>query len=393
MIRKKPIIGHNITLSDIISGSKGFFARNSRDEFRGVFSAFIHSEHVYFVNSGISAFYIVLETLKKKSLRREVILPAYTAASLVVAVRKAGLEPVLCDIALEDFNMDVNAVGELITSNTLCIVCVHMFGIPINNMQKLKDTLPDDVFLIEDCAQSMGSKINDRQMGSFGDVSIFSFNRGKNLPTYGGGIIVSNSDDLSGKIEKSINALSVPGIGCELSLFIKFIALSVAFRPLFYSLLCLLTNRFREDTVPVDFEIMNYTPVQARLGISLLKQFNASCARRYENGMMITNALKDTEGVLLSLIPDISQPAFNRFPIVVKNVSRKKRIEEALNLAGIENSRMYIKPLHHIFDLGYGKDDFPNALYFAGHLLAIPVHPLLTDADVDKIITIVSETE
>ena len=237
---KKPIIGHNILLSDIISGLKGFIDRDAAEKFREMFSAFSHSKHVHFTNSGIAAFYLALLSLKKNSSRREVILPAYTAPSLIVAVKKAGLEPRLCDISLRDFNMDVNTLEEMITADTLCVVCAHMFGIPIREVNKLKDMIPDDVFLIEDCAQSMGSKIDNSLTGNFGDIGIFSFNRGKNLPTYGGGVIVTNAEGLSDDIESSINKLSVPGMSDQLSLYIKFIALSAAFRPVIYFLLCLI---------------------------------------------------------------------------------------------------------------------------------------------------------
>ncbi|RLI00750.1 transcriptional regulator, partial [Candidatus Bathyarchaeota archaeon] len=56
---------------------------------------------------------------------------------------------------------------------------------------------------------------------------------------------------------------------------------------------------------------------------------------------------------------------------------------------GIETSSMYIKPLHHIFDLGYRKEEFPNACYFAQHLLTLPTHPIMTERQLDKIIEII----
>ena len=133
-MKKMPVIGYRIPLSDLLSGLMGFVSSSSKDEFRDILSGFIKSRHVSFMNSGISAFYIALLALKKRSHRTEVVLPAYTAPSLVVAVNKAGLKPVLCDISLEDFNMDTDALLKMISSETLCVVCVHMFGMPAMNI-------------------------------------------------------------------------------------------------------------------------------------------------------------------------------------------------------------------------------------------------------------------
>lgn len=236
-MRKIPNIGYRIVFSDILSGFAGFFSRGYSNEFKKILSEYSTSKHVYLTNSGISAFYIALQALKKRSPRREVILPCYTAPSLVTAINKAGLKPVLCDISLEHFNMDSKTMGEIVSSETLCVVCVHMFGIPVRNIGNLKNDLLNDVFLIEDCAQAMGSKINNDTVGSFGDFGIFSFNRGKNLPTYGGGGIFTNSDELASVIDTIVNVLKVPGLMYEIALFVKFMCLSMVFKPFLYSLL------------------------------------------------------------------------------------------------------------------------------------------------------------
>ena len=135
MVKKIPNIGYRIILSDLLSGFIGFFSKSYTNDFQKILSEYAQSKHIYLTNSGISAFYLVLQALKKRSSRREVILPGYTAPSLVVAIHKAGLKPVLCDISLEDFNMDTKTVRGMVSSETLCVVCVHMFGIPVKNIE------------------------------------------------------------------------------------------------------------------------------------------------------------------------------------------------------------------------------------------------------------------
>ncbi len=126
--------------------------------------------------------------------------------------------------------------------------------------------------------------------------------------------------------------------------------------------------------------------------MSLFKRFDKSCKDRYENAMAIINGLRNTEGIILPEIHDNIIPAFNRLPLVFKDLKSREKVEVNLWKAGIETSRMYFKPLHHIFDLGYKKDDFPHATYFAEHMLTLPIHPLLTDTDLNKIITTITTT-
>ncbi|MFH1093588.1 MAG: DegT/DnrJ/EryC1/StrS family aminotransferase, partial [Candidatus Omnitrophota bacterium] len=93
-------------------------------------------------------------------------------------------------------------------------------------------------------------------------------------------------------------------------------------------------------------------------------------------------------------VPQISpdtQPAFNRLPLVFEDLEKKEKTAQDLLKAGIETSQMYYKPLHQLLDLGYKPEDFPNAVYFAGHLLTVPCHPLLSENDIQKIIELISQ--
>ncbi len=391
MIRKIPVIGYRISLAALVSGVTGFFSRGDRDEFRDILAGFVQCRHSCLVNSGISAFYLALLALKKISRRTEVILPAYTAPSLVVAVKKAGLKPVLCDISLKDFNMDMHAARQQVSRKTLCIVCVHMFGIPAGDIVRFKHGLPEDVFLIEDCAQAMGSEIAGRPVGGFGDLSIFSFNRGKNLPAAGGGGIFTNSGVLAPVMEEVAGELSVPGPGYELRLFLGFVCLFILFRPFYYSLLYPLVCRFRDEGVPEDFTAEGYTSLQAGLGKSLFEGFGESCMQRYENAMALIDALGNMKGIILPCIRDDLLPAFNRLPVLIESPESRKRAEKELMRNGIGVSGLYFRPLHHIFDLGYSKREFPNAVYLAERLLTLPSHPLVDKETLEKMSALIGK--
>lgn len=392
MLAKLPIISSPVKVSELAEAFAHINNESVLEEFSFDFSRLVKSRHIYFTNSGLSSFYIILNALKQKSEKKEVILPAYTAGSLIVAVVKVGLVPVLCDISLEDFNLDKQALFKAISQNTLAIVCIHMFGIPTDNLEQLKEKIPPDIFLIEDCAQAMGSKIREKQVGSFTDVGFFSFNRGKNVSTYGGGCVTTNSVELAKKLDTIYSQLVKEStIGENLSAFFKILALSLAINPFIYGLGYPFISCFKDVTPPHDFPIRKITNLQARLCFLLLRRLDELSTKRYFNGMFLINALKAAEGIILPKISEDTYPAFNRLPLAFQDPDKRRKIEKKLWRVGIETSRMYLKPLHHMFDLGYRKENFPNANYLAEHLLTLPVHPLVKREHLSAMINIIRE--
>jgi len=390
MIRKVPIIGPSATGSDIAYViRRAGRASSSRADFTSAISGYAGSRHVYLTNSGVSSFYVILRALKEISDRNEVILPAYTAGSLVVAVRKAGLKPVLCDISLEDFNLDEKFLKHAISPNTLAVVVVHMFGINMSGITELRAKIPDEAFLIEDCAQSMGSRTEDKECGSFGDASFFSFNRGKNFPLYGGGSIITNNGRISAYIGKEVERLGEEGVLAKMSAPLKILAFSIAGNPLIYGLGFSLISCFKETAPPKNFTVKKMDNLRSGLGLALMKKCEDLFLARHRNGALLINGLKDLDGIMLPKIPGNTNYVFNRLPVIFKDVKAMLIAKAALWRGGIEASRMYCRPLHHMFDIGYAENDFPNAVYCAQRLLTLPTHPGVVKSAVDKMIRII----
>ena len=380
MIRKVPIVACPINISDIFSSIK-----NPKDKLKDVLKDLFNLRFVYLFNSATSSFYSILEALKKIDKRDSIILPAYTASSLVFAIKKAKLKVILCDINLEDFNLDKDYLKNIISSSTLGIVGVHMFGIVEKALLELKDKYPD-IFIIEDCAQSFGSRIKNRLVGSLGDVSFFSFNRGKNIPAYGGGVLLTDNEIIA----KNINIIDKSN-RIEFFSILKLIGLFFAGNPYFYGVFFKFLSRFKNKMPPSDFLLDVISNTEARIIIRLLDRLNYLSRKRYENAMFLYNNLSSCDKIKLPKIDKDTMPAFNRLPILIKDLKLLEVLEKKLFKEGIETSRMYLKPLHHIFDLGYKKEDFKNANYFALHLLTLPVHPLLLEEDLFKIVEVIKK--
>ncbi|MDD5044353.1 MAG: DegT/DnrJ/EryC1/StrS family aminotransferase [Candidatus Omnitrophica bacterium] len=387
MLAKIPIAATPLSLGML---SKSLFKGN-REELAREFSSRANVKYLYFCNSGLSACYLILKTLQKKSKRQEVALPAYTAPSLAVAVKKAGLRVRLSDISLEDFNADLNLLGDVSGNDTLAILAVHMFGLVAQGIPELKQKF-SNTFIIEDCAQAMGSRINGSSVGSLGDASFFSFNKGKNIPTYGGGCIATNSEDLfKDMVRVSEEFIKEPVFYRRLNLVLKNFCLSLAVRPFIYGLGHRFISLFKDNAPARDIRIEHYTDFQAAVAWGLLENLEDFSRKRYSNGLSLLKAMKGLEGITLPKIQPETQPAFNRLPVIIKDLERRDILEKKLWKAGIETSRLYLKPIHHIFDLGYKSEDFPNAVYLAEHLLTLPVHPMVSEAIIEKMINIFKE--
>lgn len=385
MLKKLPIIRSCAGYRDILSAMSHIGRESAINIFGEALISYFGSRHIFLTNSGISSFYIILEVLKELSEKKEIILPAYTAGSLVVAARKAGLKPILCDISLEDLNLDEDFLFSALSDNTLAVVGVHMFGINMKGIASLKAKMPRGVFLIEDCAQSMGSRTSDRESGSFGDVSFFSFNRGKNLPLYGGGCIVTSNDEIAEGIENKVNTLAKRGVFCELADLIKILAFNLTGNPIIYGLGFSLVSRFKETAPPKNIVVNKIGGLQAALGCELAERMESFFSARYHNGMALIAALKGSRHVMLPQIPEGTRYAFNRLPVIFKDIKFRALAAEKLWVSGVETSRMYLKPLHHMFDMGYAPTDFPNAVYLAERLLTLPAHPYVTGVDIRNI--------
>jgi len=156
--------------------------------------------------SGRMAFYEVLRHLNLFK-DDEIILLGFTCSVMVNAVLRAGLTPVFSDVDPDTFGSSVFSIEKLITPNTKVIVAQHSFGIPcqIEKIQRL--AREKSIFLIEDCALSVGSKFKGIIVGNFGDVAIFSTDHSKPINTLIGGLVYSKDHTLMAKLRVSHKAI------------------------------------------------------------------------------------------------------------------------------------------------------------------------------------------
>jgi perosamine synthetase len=156
--------------------------------FEKKFSNFSKIKNCLPVSNGTTALQLALKTLNIEK-GDEVIVPNLTFASPVNAVIHSGARPVFVDVKPNTYCIDENQIKKKITKKTKAIIVVHLYGHPAN-MQKIKSILKDrKIFIIEDCAEAIGSYIGKKHVGLFGDIATFSFFGNKMITTGEGGMM------------------------------------------------------------------------------------------------------------------------------------------------------------------------------------------------------------
>ncbi|MBI2914238.1 MAG: DegT/DnrJ/EryC1/StrS family aminotransferase [Chloroflexi bacterium] len=171
--------------------------------FEEMFAQYIGVRHAVMVNSGSSANLLALSILSNPLAARplapgdEVITPAVTWATTVFPIINVGCVPVLVDVDLETFCLDLDQVERAITPRTRAIMPVHLLGNPCDMALLMRIARRHDLLVIEDTCEAHGAEVAGRKAGSFGDVATFSFFFTHHISTIEGGMLVTDDDRLA----------------------------------------------------------------------------------------------------------------------------------------------------------------------------------------------------
>ncbi len=150
--------------------------------------------------SGRMAFFALLKVLNIGP-GDEVILPGSTCAVMVNAVIRSGAIPIFSDISEETFGSSPRGITDRLTTRTKMIVAQHSFGYPCQIDQISANAKKSGVFLLEDCATTLGSTVNGQTVGTFGHAALFSTDHTKPLNTHIGGFIYTEDTDLHAQLQ------------------------------------------------------------------------------------------------------------------------------------------------------------------------------------------------
>jgi len=327
------LMDNNFTKSDMNSVSKLIKQKNiiltqskKVKEFENKWSKWVGVKYSVFVNSGSSANFITISTLKalnKEKIKNEIIVPSLTWVSDINSVIMNGFKPVFVDVNFSNLSMNVDNVLKKITKKTLAVFITHAQG--FNGLsKKLITTLKKKkIHLIEDVCESHGAKYNNKMLGSFGLISNFSFYYAHHLTTIEGGMVCTNNK----KIYEILKMLRSHGMLRESGndqFEKKLIKKNKDLSPKFIFLYPTLNFRNNE--------------IGAVIGINQLKSLDKNNSLRTTNFKLF---LKLLDGKKYWKNFDIVGSSNYAFPIILRTTDLKKRdyFEKNLKIANIEFRR------------------------------------------------------
>ena len=254
-------------------------------EFEQRIADFLGVKYAVVVTSGTVALYLSLLS-SEMSPGDSVIVPDYTMIATPNAVRWAGLEVILCDVERDTLCIDLDKVE--IKEDTKAMIYVATNG-RSGNMNKVVDFCKsNNLYLIEDACQAFGSKWNDKFLGTFGDVGVFSFTPHKIITTGQGGAVVTNNKEVYTRLRKLKDFSRVrPGVDIHTGIGFNF----------------------------------KFTDLQAVIGIEQLKTIDYRIKRKKEIYEMYREELSDVE--FIEVLPtDLEQIVPWFVDILLKDVSR-----------------------------------------------------------------------
>lgn len=184
---------------------EGVFPRKVKKWFREMF----HVKYVSVYESARTGLYFLLKELGTRKAD-EVILQAFTCVAVVNPIKWVGAKPVFVDINPETFNMDLDDLVNKVSDKTRVIIVQHTFGYPAEVDKIVSFAKGRKIAVIEDCTHTIGTELDGKKLGTFGDGAIFSFGRDKAISASFGGVVITNRKRIGAKLEARETFLHYP---------------------------------------------------------------------------------------------------------------------------------------------------------------------------------------
>ena len=323
---------------------------------------YLNIKHVIPCANGTDALQIAMMGLSLKP-GDEVITADFTFAATVEVISLLNLTPVLVDVDLETFNIDCNKIKKAITSKTKAIVPVHLFGQSANMEEIMKIADENNLFVIEDNAQAIGSEYEFSsgekvKTGTIGNIGTTSFFPSKNLGCFGdGGALFTNDDDLAHAIRGIVNHG--------------------------------MYKRYHHDVVGVNSRLDSIQAAVLNVKIPYLDSYNKA---RQNAARVYTDALKNIEGLITpkagkkctQICENCDCHVFHQYTIRILN-NKRDSLAKYLSDLNIPFGIYYPIPLHKqkaYLDSRYNKNDFFNTNLLSEQVISLPMH---SELELDQI--------
>jgi len=335
-------------------------------EFESSFAAHVQSKHAIAVTNATAALHLACLALGLGP-GDEVIVPSLTFVATANAVRYVGATPIFADIVSDDnLNISPEGIKASITPRTRAIIVVHYSGYPCDMESIFSIAKQNGLFVIEDAAHAVGSELNGRHLGTWGDIGCFSFFSNKNMTTGEGGMMTTDSDDLAQKLNRLRS----------------------------HGMTSLTWDRHKGHAYSYDVVDLGYNyridEIRAAIGLAQLSKVERNNERRRSLAQVYRDALQE-------LAPQVNVPfqhhlgktSAHIMPVLLPQDIKRQDFIESMKGNGIQTSIHY-PPIHTFTSY---KDDMvwnlPVTEDVAKREITLPLYPAMSNDDVLVVVSAV----
>lgn len=344
----------NRAIQNVLTRSDFILGEDLR-QFESEFARFTGTRYAIGVSSGLDAIRLALTALGIGA-GDEVIIPAHTYIATALAVSHTGAVPRLVDVQDDSFNIDPSKIEAAITSRTKAIMPVHIFGQPADMSEILAIAGRHKLAVVEDACQAHGAHYHGKRVGSLGDAGCFSFYPSKNLGALGdGGIVTTNDQQLAQKIDRLRNYGQ--------------------------------SQKYIHDDVGYNNRLDTLQAALLRVKLNHLDRWNKqrrTIARAYDKAF----------AKLPLQIPELRKDRDHVYHLYSIRSPQRDGLKQHLTERGIASGIYYPVPMHlqkAYRSLGHKEGSFPVTERISRDMLALPMYPDMTAAQVKKVIATVKE--
>ncbi|GAA3371530.1 DegT/DnrJ/EryC1/StrS family aminotransferase [Streptomyces sannanensis] len=322
------------------------------------FSELVQGRHCVAVNSGTSALHLLLLALGIGP-GDEVIVPSFSFAASANSVRLVGADVVFADIEPGTFCLDPAAVEAAITPRTAAIMPVHLYGHPAAMDKIMAIADKHKLAVVEDACQAHAAALNGTPVGAFGSGGTFSFYPTKNMHSLEGGMITTGDAEIA----RTLRLLRNQGM----------------------------EQRYANEIVGAN---MRLTDVAAAVGRVQLSKLPAWTEQRIANAAYLSENIS-APNVITPSVAEGARHVYHQYTVRVQG--DRDAAMRKLTEAGIGNAVYYPTPIHRLKpywepDQKAGRNwDLPETERAAAEVVSLPVHPSLSEGDLERIVTAVNE--
>ena len=321
-------------------------------EFEKKFAVFAGAKHAVAVNTGTAALHAAVIAAGVKA-GDEVILPAFTFVATAEAVALAGGKPVFTDIDPETYNLSPSKAEKAITKKTKAILPVDLYGLSADTRQIREIAKKHNLSVVEDAAQAHGLVNEGKPPGAFADAACWSLYASKNMTTGEGGVVTTNDD----KVDEVLRMVRTHGEKAKYASEI-------------------LGSNYRMPEI------------EAAIGVVQLEKLPSFVAKRRANAKHLSEILKKSDKLQLPKEPKGGLHSWYLYTVRIINGTEEQRnkLQAELKKKEIGAEAYYVNPLHQMpFYRSFGAVSLPETEKAAKQVLSLPVHPNVTDEQIEYI--------